>query len=93
MKKLVFLCAALILGTIAVFAQQPQYDTYFTPERLRVDLTFAGDATYQKIFLEGLTKEALDAISGEFGLVGKEHTDLGMRLSHLETCFFDCLLF
>ena len=55
MKKLVSLCAALILGTIAVFAQQPQYDTYFTPERLRVDLTFAGDATYQKIFLEGLT--------------------------------------
>lgn len=57
MKKLVSLCAALIIGTIAVFAQQPQYDTYFTPERLRVDLTFAGDATYQKIFLEGLTKE------------------------------------
>ena len=42
---------------MAAFAQQPKYDTYFTPDRLRIDLTFAGDASYQKIFLEGLVKE------------------------------------
>ncbi len=42
---------------MVTFAQQPKYETYFTPDRLRVDLTFAGDASYQKIFLEGLVKE------------------------------------
>ena len=56
MKHIISLFAALILSA-AAFAQQPQYDTYFTPDRLRVDLTFAGDASYQKIFLDGLTKE------------------------------------
>ena len=56
MKKLFSLCAALII-CISAFAQQPKYDEYFTPDRLRIDLTFAGDATYQKIFLEGMVKE------------------------------------
>ena len=42
---------------MAASAQQSKYETYFTPDRLRVDLTFAGDASYQKIFLEGLVKE------------------------------------
>ncbi|MBQ7773947.1 MAG: peptidase M64, partial [Bacteroidales bacterium] len=56
MKKLLSLFSALAV-CIAAFAQQPQYDTYFTPDRLRIDLTFAGDATSQKIFLEGMTKE------------------------------------
>ena len=56
MKKLMSFAAAIIV-CVAAFAQNVQYETYFTPHRLRVDLTFAGDASYQKIFLEGLTKE------------------------------------
>ena len=56
MKKFITLCAAALL-CMAASAQQPKYETYFTPDRLRVDLTFAGDASYQKIFLEGLVKE------------------------------------
>ena len=56
MKKFITFCAAALI-CMAAFAQQPKYDTYFTPDRLRVDLTFAGDASYQKIFLEGLVKE------------------------------------
>lgn len=56
MKKFIILCAAALLS-IAAFAQQPKYETYFTPDRLRIDLTFAGDASYQKIYLDGLVKE------------------------------------
>lgn len=56
MKKIIIFCAAALISLVT-FAQQPKYDTYFTPDRLRVDLTFAGDASYQKIFLDGLTKE------------------------------------
>lgn len=59
MRRIISLLATVLLCATLSFAQQaqPQYDTYFTPDRLRVDLTFAGDASYQKIFLEGLTKE------------------------------------
>ena len=56
MKKLMSFAAAIIV-CVAAFAQNAQYETYFTPDRLRIDLTFAGDASYQKIFLEGLVKE------------------------------------
>ena len=56
MKKFIIFCAAALIS-VATFAQQPKYDTYFTPDRLRIDLTFAGDASYQKIFLEGMVKE------------------------------------
>ena len=56
MKKFITLCAAALI-CMAAFAQQPKYETYFTPDRLRIDLTFAGDASYQKIYLEGLVKE------------------------------------
>ena len=56
MKKFITICAAALLS-IAAFAQQPKYETYFTPDRLRIDLTFAGDASYQKIYLDGLVKE------------------------------------
>ena len=49
--------AAAIIVCVAAFAQNAQYETYFTPDRLRIDLTFAGDASHQQIFLEGLTKE------------------------------------
>ena len=56
MKKLMSFAAAIIV-CVAAFAQNAQYETYFTPDRLRIDLTFAGDASHQQIFLEGLTKE------------------------------------
>ena len=56
MKKLISFAAAII-ACVAAFEQNPQYDTYFTPDRLRIDLTFAGDASYQKIFLDGMVKE------------------------------------
>lgn len=56
MKKLLSLAVA-ILVCAAAFAQQPKYEEYFTPDRLRIDLTFAGDASFQKIFLEGMVKE------------------------------------
>jgi hypothetical protein len=56
MKRFITLCAAALI-CMAASAQQSKYETYFTPDRLRVDLTFAGDASYQKIFLEGLVKE------------------------------------
>ena len=57
MRKLLSLAAAII-ACAAAFAQQPKYEEHFTPNRLRVDLTFAGDASFQKIFLDGLTKES-----------------------------------
>ncbi|MBQ1929415.1 MAG: hypothetical protein II344_02105 [Bacteroidales bacterium] len=36
---------------------QPDYDTFFTPHRLRIDLVFAGNSQYQKVFLASLAKE------------------------------------
>ncbi len=42
---------ALFLGA------QSKYETHFTPDRLRVDLVFAGNAKVQNIYLEALTKE------------------------------------
>lgn len=36
---------------------QPDYDTFFTPHRLRIDLVFAGNTQYQKVFLASLAKE------------------------------------
>lgn len=40
-----------------VTAQTIDYDTYFTPERMRIDLIFAGDCDQQEVFLSGLKKE------------------------------------
>ncbi len=41
----------------SVYAQQPSYSQYFTPERLRVDLVFSGNATTQDAWFSGLFKE------------------------------------
>lgn len=47
-----------ICATSNVFAQNNvEYDKYFTNDRLRVDLVFAGDVNKQEIFLDGLNKE------------------------------------
>lgn len=48
----------LLLFFVAITANaQTKYDTYFTPDRLRIDLVFAGNASSQHIFLDGLAKE------------------------------------
>ncbi len=57
----VFAILTLVVSSVCALAQsqvvQPDYDTYFHPYRLRVDLTFAGDASYQNIFLDGMARE------------------------------------
>jgi|SRR5574344_57224 hypothetical protein len=62
MKK--FLIILFVAFSAAATAQskkaisQPSYDKYFTPERMRIDLVFAGDAKSQHIYLDGLKKES-----------------------------------
>ncbi|MFA5444029.1 MAG: M64 family metallopeptidase [Bacteroidales bacterium] len=58
MKK----CTLLIicLGFAAITRAQPvSYDNYFTGERLRIDLVFAGNATSQDVFLLSMHKESV----------------------------------
>ena len=50
--------AALILSaSVSAGAQSPDYDRYFTPDRLRVDFILAGNAQEQHAYLAGLRKE------------------------------------
>ena len=53
------LAAAVLLLTASFHtgAQGPDYDTYFTPDRLRVDFILAGNAQEQHAYLSGLRKE------------------------------------
>ena len=51
MRKALALCMALLVALTAV-AQD--YEKYFTPERLRIDFVFSGNATRQEVFLGGL---------------------------------------
>lgn len=47
-------------GTVSsTFKGKVNYQEFFTPERLRVDLVLAGDAASQSIYLKGLQKESL----------------------------------
>jgi hypothetical protein len=58
MKK--WLLVTLCLGQFLISRAQPvDYDSYFTPERLRVDLVFTGNARQQDVFLHSLHKEQL----------------------------------
>lgn len=58
MKK--WLLVTLCLGQLLISRAQPvDYDSYFTPERLRVDLVFTGNARQQDVFLHSLHKEQL----------------------------------
>lgn len=54
--KQIILLLSFVFAAASVNAQI-NYDTYFTPERLRIDLVFAGNTTSQNIFLDGLAKE------------------------------------
>lgn len=59
MKKFVLiaaLCCALGLSSFTEAAAQ-KYEDYFTPDRLRVDLVFAGNARQQGVWLESLNFE------------------------------------
>ena len=47
----------LLLSAGTMGAQAPDYDTYFTPDRLRIDFILAGDAQEQHAYLAGLKKE------------------------------------
>ena len=47
----------LLLSAGTLGAQAPDYDTYFTPDRLRVDFILAGDEQEQHAYLAGLKKE------------------------------------
>jgi hypothetical protein len=60
MKKIIFALVALfVISSFSTTAQgqNVNYDKYFTKERLRIDLVFAGDAREQNIFLDALQKE------------------------------------
>ena len=60
MRKLISLTILLFSALLSLSAQpQPIYEQYFTNERLRLDITFAGDVNSQSIFLENLHKEKL----------------------------------
>lgn len=55
------LFSALSVTVTATHAEESardiDYDRYFSDERMRIDITFAGDATEQKVFLNGIKKE------------------------------------
>ena len=60
MKHIIFTFAATaltIVSAVSAWAQSPDYDTWFTSERLRVDFILAGDADSQQAYLSGLKKE------------------------------------
>lgn len=56
MKKTLLL--TLIAIATATLCRAQDYDAYFTPERLRLDLVFAGDASGQEVFIGGLHAES-----------------------------------
>ena len=54
------IAAAAVLtlrAAVSAAAQSPDYDTYFTTDRLRVDFILAGNAQEQHAYLAGLKKE------------------------------------
>ena len=53
MRKL-FIISALLLSSFS--AQAQNFDDYFEDKTLRLDYTFAGDATRQQIFLRFHTR-------------------------------------
>lgn len=58
LPALIFWVSAGCFSTDASAASgRPEYDRYFTPDRLRIDLVFAGDAASQHVYLDGLKYE------------------------------------
>ena len=57
---LLTIAAAAVLtlqAAVSAAGQSPDYDTYFTTDRLRVDFILAGNAQTQHVYLAGLRKE------------------------------------
>lgn len=68
MKHIIFTFAATALtiaSAVCAWAQSPDYDTWFTSDRLRVDFILAGDADSQQAYLAGLRRECAWAGSHE----------------------------
>ena len=60
MKHIIFILAATALtiaSAVRAWAQSPDYDAWFTSDRLRVDFVLAGNADSQQAYLSGLRKE------------------------------------
>ena len=57
MKRLIIILAAAVLSAGMLGAQAPEYDKYFTDDRLRIDFILAGDAQAQHAYVAGLRKE------------------------------------
>ena len=59
MNKLKSIIIYLVINTITVisFSQDKSFDSYFTRERLRLDIIFAGDQSNQHCFLEAMYRE------------------------------------
>lgn len=56
MKRLIF--SILAIGLVAAsYAQTVKYDDYFTPDRLRLDMVFSGNAASQSVWLESVNFE------------------------------------
>ena len=61
--KTYLLAAVLLLFSLLSYSQESgnvgnvDYDSYFTSQRMRIDLTFAGNSEKQEIFLKGVHKE------------------------------------
>mgnify|MGYP000864364551 CR=1 FL=1 len=53
MKKIMSI-AVLLFITVVYSNAQIDYNDYFTPDRLRMDLVFAGNANEQHVYLDGL---------------------------------------
>ena len=58
MKK-ILLSVIVALFAVTLQSQEIEFNKYFTGERLRIDLVFAGDVLSQQVFLEGFTLEEL----------------------------------
>lgn len=59
MNKLKSIIIYLVINTITVisFSRDKSFDSYFTRERLRLDIIFAGDQSNQHCFLEAMYRE------------------------------------
>lgn len=63
--KIQLLISVFLIFNTFMLSGQEIYDKYFTQERLRLDMVFAGDASSQKIFLESMHKESYWSGSGK----------------------------
>jgi len=57
MRRTLIIISLFLFSFVKYSNAQVLFEDYFTPERLRIDLVFAGNNEYQKIFLEELHAE------------------------------------